>query len=198
MVAWPAAAAAAAYGRRQPSLAIGLHVDLGEWVYRQGEWTALYERVDRTDSAAVAREVRAQVDRFCDVVGRFPTHIDSHQHVHGREPVRSIVIGIAAELRAPVRHVSPAVRYCGDFYGQTPRGGPMRDRITPSALVALLRGLPDGLTELACHPGYAGDVESMYGVERTLEVEALCDPQVRETLDRADIRLVSFASLEVS
>jgi chitin disaccharide deacetylase len=198
MVAWPAAGEAAAYGRRQPSLAIGLHIDLGEWIYQHGEWTALYERVDRTDSAAVTREVQAQVDRFCDVVGRFPTHIDSHQHVHCREPVRSIVIGIAAELRAPLRHVTPAVRYCGDFYGQTAQGEPVRDRVAASALVALLHRLPDGLTELGCHPGYADDVESMYGVERTLEVDALCDPRVREALDRADIRLVSFASLEVS
>ena len=34
MVRWPAAVAAAAYARSHPQLAVGLHVDLGEWAYR--------------------------------------------------------------------------------------------------------------------------------------------------------------------
>jgi chitin disaccharide deacetylase len=42
MVRWPAAAEAAAYGQEHLPLSLGLHVDLSEWVYRNGEWTPLY------------------------------------------------------------------------------------------------------------------------------------------------------------
>jgi chitin disaccharide deacetylase len=36
MVRQPAAAAAAAYARKLDRISVGLHLDLGEWVYRNG------------------------------------------------------------------------------------------------------------------------------------------------------------------
>ena len=43
MVRDPAAAEAAAYAGEHPQLGVGLHVDLGEWVYGDGGWPAVYE-----------------------------------------------------------------------------------------------------------------------------------------------------------
>src|SRR5262249_8159232 len=54
MVRWPAAAEAAEYARQHPTLGVGLHLDLGEWVYRGGGWVARYEVVPADDAAAVA------------------------------------------------------------------------------------------------------------------------------------------------
>ncbi len=56
MVRWAAAASAGAYARAHPSLSLGLHVDLGEWAYRQASWVPLYEVVAAEDAAAVADE----------------------------------------------------------------------------------------------------------------------------------------------
>jgi hypothetical protein len=56
MVLWPAAAGAAAYARERPDLALGLHLDLGEWVYREGEWLPAYEVVPADDPQAVTEE----------------------------------------------------------------------------------------------------------------------------------------------
>src|SRR4051794_39741974 len=42
MVRWPAAAEAAACARSHPRLAVGLHLDLGEWECRDGTWVARY------------------------------------------------------------------------------------------------------------------------------------------------------------
>src|SRR2546421_12651751 len=56
MVRWPAAGAAAVYSREHPGLSIGLHVDLGEWVFREDNWDCLYEVVRLADSAGVAHE----------------------------------------------------------------------------------------------------------------------------------------------
>src|SRR5437764_14850027 len=43
MVRWPAAVEAARYARRHPGLSLGLHVDLGEWAYLDGQWVLVYE-----------------------------------------------------------------------------------------------------------------------------------------------------------
>ena len=53
MVRWPAAKDAAVYARARPALGVGLHLDLGEWMYRDGQWFALYRVVAEDDAAAV-------------------------------------------------------------------------------------------------------------------------------------------------
>ena len=62
MVRWPAAVEAAAYARRG-SLSVGLHLDLGEWVYRDGEWHERY-RVVPDDAGCRAAELNRQLERF--------------------------------------------------------------------------------------------------------------------------------------
>ena len=196
MVRWPAARAAAAYARGQPRLSVGLHVDLGESIYRAGEWIALYERVDRQDARAVEAEIRAQLALCRELLRRDPTHLDSHQHVHTEEPARSILEGIARELDVPLRHRSARLRHDGRFYGQTRTGDPLTAGITPAHLVEMLGSLPDGVTEVACHPGFADDLVTMYHAEREVELETLCDPAVRRALCDEGIALIGFADLQ--
>src|SRR5919198_5540733 len=119
MVRWPAAASAAAYSRQHPKLSLGLHVDLGEWAYRGEHWVALYQVVPIHDTVAVAAEVSRQLATFRRLVGKDPTHIDSHQHVHLREPMRTVFTAVAHKLTVPLRHCSADICYRGDFYGQT-------------------------------------------------------------------------------
>src|SRR5215813_7133213 len=92
MVRWPAAAEAAQYARSHSQLSVGLHFEIGEWAFRHGEWIALYEVVAKTDAEAVSGELSHQLQVFCDLLGRPPSHLDSHQHVHRSDPVRSIMI----------------------------------------------------------------------------------------------------------
>ncbi len=192
MVRWPAAAEAAAYGRAHPELSVGLHVDLGEWVFRAGEWQDLYEVVNLEDRAAIEAEATRQLDLFRRLLGRQPTHLDSHQHVHRDDPARSVLVELARELRIPLRHCCPSIHYCGDFYGQESKGNAFPVAIAPAALIRLLAGLPEGATELGCHPGYGDDLDSMYATPRTEEVRTLCDPTVRSALEAGGIRLGSF------
>jgi predicted glycoside hydrolase/deacetylase ChbG (UPF0249 family) len=191
MVRWPAAAEAAAYARGRPGLSLGLHVDLGEWACRDGTWAAVYEVVPPGDRAAVAAEVSRQLRAFRRLVGRGPTHLDSHQHLHREEPVLSVLSEAAAALGVPLRF-SGDVRYCGDFYGQTGKGVPLRAAISVRGLIRILKALPAGVTELACHPGLGGDVGSMYRRERAVEVKTLCDPRARAAVAAEGVRLCSF------
>jgi predicted glycoside hydrolase/deacetylase ChbG (UPF0249 family) len=192
MVRWPAAEEAAAYARARLQLSVGLHLDLGEWEYVDGEWRARYEVVDTTDLAAVEAEVEGQIESFRQLMGCGPTHLDSHQHVHRQEPVRSALKRAGDRLGVPVRHMSRAIRYLGDFYGQDGRGWPMPEAITVDALVRLVEGLTEGVTELGCHPARLDRLASTYGAERAVELETLCHPRVRAAIQSSGIRLVSF------
>jgi predicted glycoside hydrolase/deacetylase ChbG (UPF0249 family) len=195
MVRWPTTAEAAAYSREHPRLGLGLHFDLGEWAYRGGTWMPVYEVAPTDDLTAVAEEATRQLAAFRRLVSRDPTHLDSHQHVHRREPVRSVLIRIARRLAVPLRQHSPSVRYCGEFYGRTAKGLPLPSAISVDGLIKILAALPPGVTELACHPGAGDDLETGYREERANEVEVLCDPRVRGAIVAEGIELWSFGNV---
>jgi predicted glycoside hydrolase/deacetylase ChbG (UPF0249 family) len=193
MVHWPAAEEAAELARERP-LGVGLHVDLGEWAYGDGEWRVVYERA-AGDEAAVAEEVDAQLTRFRMLFAREPTHLDSHQHVHRNEPLRSILLEAGRRLGIPVRDLTPGIVYRGDFYGQTAEGEPLPDAIAVEALLELLSSLPPGITELGCHPASAPEAESSYAAERVEELRVLCDPRVEAAVHAEGIERRSFEAL---
>src|SRR5579859_3260075 len=155
MVRQPAAAEAAQLARAHPQISIGLHLDLGEWVLQGGEWQPLYSVVDTQDTVAVRKEVSHQLAEFQRLLGKTPTHLDSHQHVHRNEPVRSLLAAEARRLGVPLREVTPGITYCGDFYGQGAEGESLPNVLTLEGLKRILAALRPGVTELGCHPGYA-------------------------------------------
>jgi predicted glycoside hydrolase/deacetylase ChbG (UPF0249 family) len=193
MVRWPAAADAAAYAMRRPGLSLGLHLDLAEWRFEGEGWARLYAVADVGDENAVTEEARTQLERFRELTGREPTHLDSHQHIHRNEPARTAIAALADELRLPLRDHHPAIRYAGEFYGQTTEGHPLPDAIRAEALVAIIEALPPGTTELGCHPGDGSEFPDPYDRERRLELSTLCDPRVRHAIEREGIDLVTFA-----
>ena len=123
MVRWPAAEAAARYARTHSALGVGLHVDVGEWRWQGDTWQRHYEVVDVNSRPALVAEVTAQLNRFRELVGENPTHLDSHQQAHRREPLRSVLRELADQLRVPLRHETPEVRHREDFYGRTGPAG---------------------------------------------------------------------------
>jgi chitin disaccharide deacetylase len=189
---------AAQLARERPKLSVGLHVDLSEWVFHDGDWVPLYEVVVAEDRAAVEAEVAAQLASFVSLFGRQPTHLDSHQHRHLDEPVRSVVVETGRRLGIPVRGCTPGIEYRGDFYGQIGTGEPFPEAITVDALLRLLTSLPEGVTELGCHPAVEPVEGSSYSSERPVELGVLCDSRVRAAVRSEDIELVSFGELSGS
>jgi chitin disaccharide deacetylase len=192
MVCWPAARQAAASGRRWSGFSIGLHLDLGEWKNGDAGWQPCYERVSIEDADAVAAEIDAQLNAFRALVGRDPTHLDSHQHVHLREPVRQLMLERGARLSVPVRGLVGDVQYCGAFYGQDRDGRPCPEAISRERFLAVATEPQASLIEVGCHPAAEVDFESMYGIERVRELQVLCDPRLRAALVEAGFELASF------
>jgi len=192
MVRWPGAKEAVEAARSWPRMSVGLHVDLGEWRLEAGEWGSVYEVVSPDDTRAVKTEIARQLEAFHRLVGRSPTHLDSHQHVHRQQPVRSLLIEVADELHVPLRHFTPHVQYCGAFYGQDEHGKTLDNILCMEHFRAILDSLQPGCTELACHPAATIDVPTMYRSERLQELAVLCDPRVKQAIASLDIELCSF------
>ena len=138
-----------------------------------------------------------QLLQYRQLMGSDPTHLDSHQHVHRHEPVRTILRDIAQSLSVPLREHCPAIRYCGSFYGQGVDGTPYPEAITVDNLVALVRGTQSGFTELGCHPGVNEAGHAMYRAERAVETAVLSDGRVRAAIEEERITLTSFHTVPV-
>jgi chitin disaccharide deacetylase len=72
-------------------------------------------------------------------------------------------------------------------------------RFRTAELVELLAALPEGSTELMCHPGHCGEAlrsaPTRLKESREQELEALVAPETRAALERNGIELVSYRGL---
>lgn len=185
MVTGRAVREAVALSRDLPALSLGLHWDV------HGEDERAF---DLDDLAAVRDEFRRQLDEFHRLVGRPPTHIDSHRHVHREEHLRPLFRELVAPLGVPLRE-DGRVNFVGGFYAQWEWQVTNLEYVSVPFLQKMLREeVPDGWTEFSCHPGYRSrDFTSVYLAEREAEVRTLTDPRIRETLAELGIRLASYA-----
>ncbi len=167
------------------SLALGLHAVLDPALPRaRGE-----------------TELLRQIARFRELRGAAPTHLDSHKHHHARPDLLEAFAAVAAERGLPVRALdtwmrdllrAQGVRTTDHFLGDAD----LRPCWTSERLAAALAALEDGTTELMCHPGYApSHARTSFGVEREVELRALCDARVREALAGTGAVLASFRDL---
>lgn len=168
-----------------PGLSVGLHANLTDASGR-----AL---VDVETGERCRALLRDQLASFLDLMGRPPTHLDSHHNLHRNPRLLPHFLEAAGQHGLPMREHSP-VRYFPRFYGQW-AGETHLAQISAHGLIRLLETeIPPGVTEMGCHPGYCDpQLRSSYRMEREAELRTLCDPAVREFLSARQIRLVSFA-----
>ncbi len=168
MVDRPAAAFGVELASTAPALGVGLHAV-----------------VDGVPPSGCDDELERQLARFHELVGRPPTHLDSHHHTHREPALRPVFEAFADRHGLPLRDRD--VPHEGGFYGA--------EAVTVPRLLALLEGLREGTTELGCHPGYVLGLESTYTLEREREVATLTDPAVRARADELGIELIHWGGL---
>jgi hypothetical protein len=200
---------------RASGLGVGLHLNLtlGPPLSEPSRVPSLLDEEGRfaRDAGVVAARARPeearlelgnQIDAFRGLFGRFPTHLDSHHHVLAQAPLLPLLLFFARALRVPVRAQDARVRAAAraerlrtpdHFFGESgPEPCWTRERV-----LAQLRALPPGVTELMTHPGHYDDdlAYSRYGRQREDELAGLTDPAARELLAREGIHLVHFGAL---
>jgi len=193
-------------------LGIGLHVNLtlgapltgrSSLTVAEGRFVGDARRAAAgADARDVEREVGAQIERFEALVGRAPTHLDTHHHVGFYLPVRDVVLAAARRLGVPVRsqnataraHARGAgVRTPDHFFGES---GP--DAYWSLArTLGRLRRLPPGVSEFMTHPGRFDDslAYSRYGRQRETELVGLGTPATRAAALSLGVRLCDFGEL---
>jgi predicted glycoside hydrolase/deacetylase ChbG (UPF0249 family) len=172
-------------------------------------------------------ELRAQAQRIVDE-GLRPTHLDTHKHTHLAPPVLDAVARIGEEfgirwVRRPFDFplnalpIPPLRRLTSRALGLLrPRfhrvlarhgckttdhfaGFQITGRFRTAELVDLMGAIPEGSTELMCHPGRCGEAlrnaRTRLKESRERELEALVSREVREAIERNGIELANYAGL---
>lgn len=184
LVTQPWSEEAAHLSRAVPDVSVGLHVHFQKESREPG--------ARQSDADSWRAELDRQCHRFEELMGRSPTHLDSHHNVHRDPRLLPHFLSVARQYGVPLREHSP-VRYLSQFYGQW--GGQTHlEQISVDSLVHLLKtAIQKGVTELSCHPGYVDpEFSSAYSTERETELQTLCAPGIRTVLAELQIQLIAF------
>lgn len=222
----PAFAHAVELARENPALDVGCHLVLvqGPGLPRTISellWALARRKID------IYGELKRQMDRVLEA-GIRPTHLDTHKHTHLAPPVLDAVIRLAREygvewVRKPAdspqagsagfakRVVNAGVRALASRFDQRLARAGLRttDHFTgfqmtgvldTPRLVEILNDLPDGTTELMCHPGFLDDdlraATTRLKESRAIELRALTSSDAKEALARRGIRLTAYEDLK--
>ena len=236
----PAAAEATRMLADAPRLGVGVHLNVtqGPTLSRGGRALAGADGLmNRTPGqllravvlrpgllGAIEAECDAQIRRALEW-GIRPTHLDSHQHVHGLWPV---FVRVACLAR---RHHVPFVRWyreelVGPGWPDAPRtqrrtsrflnvfgagfsrlapglrgtcgtwGVAHTGRITVAWFRRVARAIGPGAWEIMTHPGCAEDLDrSRLRESRRAELSVLCDGEVRCAFQREGIQRIHYGQL---
>lgn len=222
MATGPAFDDAVRLAREHPSLDIGCHLVL---VDQPGypDTVAQLAREVALRRIPVYERLAGQVQRILEA-GLQPTHLDTHKHTHLLPPVLEAVVRISEEFRIrwvrrpfdyPLQPggaggIHRLIRLMNGRFGRVLARHGCRStdwfagfRLTGNYqegdLAALIRALPEGVTEFMCHPGLCGAelrrARTRLKESRETELRALTSPEVRAALRDAGVRLASYRDL---
>jgi hypothetical protein len=207
---------AAQLSREVPDLGVGMHFvltlgmplssmpgltrdgQLGKWIWAQAEQDAL--PLDE-----ITRELDCQYNRFVDVFGRKPTHIDSHHHVHMIPAIFPIVAefakrkGVAMRVDREVQalhglsffSVPTTDGFSSAFYGEEISEALFLKVLDDSAA----RG--ESSLEVMAHPAFVDNTvrKSAYCWPRLAELDVLTSASLKYAIAERGYRLGTFEDL---
>jgi len=195
--------------RDTAGLWVGLHLNLARHAPCAAAFPAgLLERGELSEARAaslpadvVEAETHAQCERLERLLGKAPTHVDVHKHLHRHAGVLEGLARAARARNLPVRSIDPVMRTALRAAGVRTNPHFVGDAGTEAywtvaELERQLRALPDGVTELMCHPGLSPThVRSGYAAQREVELATFTSRQAAGLVEALGLELVSFATL---
>ena len=207
---------AAALSRDLPDLGVGMHFVLtlgmpltampgltrdgllGKWIWDMAEQGTL-------PLEEIARELDCQFNRFVDLFGREPTHIDSHHHVHMIPAIFPLVAEFARRKGVALR-VDRQVDMPGETGGDLPpttdgfSSAFYGDEISEALFLSVLdRSVQQGerSLEVMAHPAFIDNTsrKSAYCWPRLAEMEVLTSTSLKYAIAERGYRLGTFRDL---
>ena len=208
-----------------PTLDVGCHLVLVQGPDLPQDIPSLVQALawNRIDPLA---HFRKQLETILKA-GIRPTHLDTHKHTHLIPQVLKAVLRVSEEynikwVRKPadfardasapraLQLTSATMRFALSGFDRKLTaanarrtdhftGFQLTGRMTAQSLAATLHALPEGSTELMCHPGFLGQellhANTRLKQSRVEEWRALCSPLVRSVLAKEKIQLTGYRAL---
>lgn len=210
MVNMPFAPLAAQLSKAHPNLGVGIHLVLTvgrplvegakSFTDENGNFRRPKSYPDgkpHADPDELYTEWKAQIEKFIEIMGCKPTHIDSHHHVHLRPWHMDVTMRLAREYDLPVRFETYPEGYS---YPHAPLLlGFYEDTANAAFFTEYHADLWDQeIVELMCHPSFVDERlanMSSYALPRIHEMAALRSDEVKQWVKDNDISLINFRDL---
>lgn len=183
-----------------PGLGVGVHLNLtlgmslthGKTISdengmfypgRKTIWT--HEDIDYHE---IYVEWKAQIEKYIEVFGHKPTHLDSHHSVHDANPkAYEISSGLAKEYGLTMRRYGP-YQFVMGFFGDD-------EHCSVSWLIHLLEENKGKDIEIMVHPAWCDRElydQSSYSLGRVKELSTLCSQELKDYIQAQGIELVHY------
>ena len=182
-----------------PNLAVGVHLTLTSGKSLTQNKTLTDEKgcfykpaqlIDHTfDIDEVYQEFKAQIEKYIEIFGHLPSHLDSHHGMHDFKNNYLATKRLSEEYGIPVRRYSHYL-FVSEF---------VKDNISIEGFIRILDKYKGQDIEIMTHPGYC-DLElyqkSSYSLERVKELYVFCHPKIKKYIKENNIILTNYMEVE--
>jgi len=193
----------------------------GQFFDKQTAWKKALSRL--YDPAELLKEFSAQIEMLLDN-GIVPDHIDSNNHLHIFPVFADITAQLAnkfkiksirvpretftfSDLNISKTFIKKYFIYSlsliakkffqksGLIFPEHFNGIAFPSLLSKESMIKFINQLPNGTTELMCHPGYESELNPFSNSDRKKEMLSLTDKDIITEINKNNIKLVSFNDL---
>ncbi len=186
--------------KKYPDLALGVHLNLSvghpltdgkSFVNEEGNFYK-YHGHPQYDLDEVYEEWKCQIERFIDLAGKHPTHLDSHHHIALEEDYFPVLMRLAHEYDVPVRLREPK----DDRF----EFAKVMDKMfNKNEIDSDIFQREEEIIEWMCHPGFVDQTIyciSSYHLPRSEEVVYFTSQDIKEKIKAQQIELINYTHLK--
>lgn len=177
-------------------LTIGQPLTMGSFCDENGNFKSRNTYPDRkviVKQDELYLEWKAQIDKFIQLTGHKPTHLDSHHHVHLLPGNIDIALKLAKEYDLPLRQ---------EYYLQTDYENVIFKEVFYNQAVSLstlkdICHFSDDVFEMMCHPAFIDPFlynNSSYNIQRIKELDILCSQEAKDITK--SIQLINYGQVK--